>query len=270
MMYNRGVIFRWLVSGVLLLALFFSCSRFNKIKRKGTWRDKYDAAVNYYDEGEYAKANVLLEDILLFLGGSEVGEKGYFYYASSFFHIRRYILSAYYYKEFYETYPRSRHVEEAVFMYGKSLYRSTYPYYYDQGDTYKAIGAIQDFIERYSGSDFRSEAQSMIEEMQERLAKKSFETAFQYYKVGYYRAAVLAFEDFHKTFSSSSYVEESWKWLIISLYEIAERTIPARQKHRYKEVIGYYERYVRRYDSGSAYYAELRAVYEKCLRYIEV
>ncbi|NQZ75745.1 MAG: outer membrane protein assembly factor BamD, partial [Ekhidna sp.] len=110
---------------VLLIALAVSivgCSKFRKIQKSGDWKTKYDAALEYYEEEDYHRTTLLLEDILPIIRGTEEAELGNFYLSYSYFHQKQYILSAHHFNEFVKIYGRSEYALEATYMHAYSLY----------------------------------------------------------------------------------------------------------------------------------------------------
>ncbi len=99
-----------------------SCSDFRKITKSTDWKEKYQAALKYYQEKDYYRATLLLEDVMPIIKGTKTAEEAQFYYAYAHYYQRKYILSAHYFKQFYETYSRSEQAQEAMFMHAYSLY----------------------------------------------------------------------------------------------------------------------------------------------------
>ena len=121
---------------LLVLAVSISsCSKFRKLLRKGQWKDKYEAAIQYYEKQDYFRAGLLLEDILPIIRGTEEAELGNFYYAYTQFHQRQYILSAHHFKTFATIYGRSEYLMEATFMHAYSLYKQSPKHSLDQSST---------------------------------------------------------------------------------------------------------------------------------------
>jgi outer membrane protein assembly factor BamD len=231
--------------------LIFSCTTFRKVQKKGTWKEKYEAAVKYYEEEDYNKAIILLEDILPVLRGTEYAEKAEFIYAYSYFRQGQLVLSSHYFQNFYRTYSRSTYAEEAMYMYAYSLYSDSPVSTLDQTSTIEAINAMQLFLNRHPTSKFREPANDIIDELQEKLEKKSYDNAKQYYQLRRYKAAVVAFENFKRDFPDSDYVEEVTYLSIDAQYRLADLSIQSKKKERYQEAIQLYEDYIDTYPQGA-------------------
>lgn len=234
---------------VLPIFLFFlsSCSEFRKIEKSEDWRVKYEAALNYYEEEEYYKAAVLFEQILPIVRGLPEGEKVQFYFAYTQFHQGLYLLSSYHFEQFYQTYGRSSLAEEARYMYAYSQYAESPTFNLDQSSSRTAIIAMQNFLNMYPGSKFREDAVKVINELQEKLERKAFYNAKQYYKIRRYKAAVVAFDNFKDNFPDSDYNEEVAFLKFDAQYQLAKQSIPSKQLERYREAAELYKNFIDRY-----------------------
>lgn len=240
-----------LLTGLLLLLVLASCGDFNRIQKSEDPMEKYNAALKYYEEGRYARAAILLEDILPLLTGLPEGEKGQFMYAYSHFHQKLYIESGYYFKQFYDVYGRSPQAEEALFMHGYSLYLQSPNYNLDQTSTLEAINALQNFINIYPRSEYKERATQILDELQQKLAKKAYDNAKLYYNVGRYKAALVVLENFYEDFPDSEYNEEVAFLRVQAAYELARNSLPSLQRERYNDVVDTYLTFIDRYPESS-------------------
>jgi len=254
-------------SVVILTFLFLSissCSKFRKIQKNPDWRVKYDAALKYYEEKEYYKASVLLEEILPIIRGSKEAELGQFYFAYSYYYQKQYILAAHHFETFYTVYSRSEMAKEAMFMHAYSLYQESPISTLDQTSTYAAVQAMQSFLNRFPVTEFREDANKIIDELQRKLEKKAFANAKQYHKLGRYKAAIVAFDNFKHDFPDSDRIEEIEFLDIDSQYKLAERSIYSRKKERYLETVEKYQKFVDNYPE-SEFLKEAGNIYDESL-----
>lgn len=239
------ILFTLLLAGV-------SCSKFRKIEKSQDWRVKYDAALKYYNgKKEYYKASVLFEQIIPIVRGLPEGEKVQFYLAYCQYYDKLYLLASEQFKTFYETYGRSSLAEEARFMYAYSRYRSSPLPNLDQTSSVDAMAAMQAFLNRYPSSSFKDQAVEVILDTQQKLEKKGFDNAYQYYKMRSYKAAIVALRNFIDNFPDSKYLERSYYLVIVAEYRLAEQSIYSKQLDRYKEVVEHYKVFVDKYPNSS-------------------
>ena len=235
------------VSFILILLISFSCSNFRKIEKSQDWRVKYEAGLNYYNKKDYYRASVLFEQILPIVRGLPEGEKVQFYLAYCQYYDKLYLLASEQFKTFYETYGRSSLAEEARFMHAFSLFQSSPNPNLDQSSSIEAMAAMQQFINRFPNSQFRDRAVEVISTTQVKLEKKGFENARQYYKMKYYKAAIVALNNFKENFPDSKYIEEVYYLVILSEYKLAQQSLPSWQPQRYKAVVVHYLEFLDRY-----------------------
>ena len=232
---------------LLVLSTVFSCSKFRKIEKNPDWRVKYEAGLKYYDKKDYYRTSVLFEQILPIISGQPEAEKVRFYLAYCQYYQKYYLLAAEQFRAFYETYGRSSFAEEARYVHAYSLFRSSPGPNLDQTGSIQAMASMQDFLNRYPNSSYKDKAIEIIYTVQERLETKGFHNARQYYKMRYYKAAVVALEDFRNNFPDSKYLEEAQYLSVLAQYKYAEKSIRARQQERYQAVVENYKDFVDRY-----------------------
>lgn len=247
-----------------LLLFSTGCSNFQKLLKSNKVDEKYTAAISYYEKEDYYRANQLLEQVLPLITGSEQSEKAKFIFADTYFKQGDYLLSAFHFKSFYETYPRSPLAEEAMFLYAKSNYNSSPGYEQDQTTTLAAIEALQEYLLRYPTSARTEEANKLVEDLFKKLDRKAFDNAKLYYNIRYYRSAVVAFQNFLKENPASPYSEEAAYLRVDAQYMFAQESVPGKQQERYDQVIDFYQAFVDQYPD-SKFKRNAEQVYEKAL-----
>lgn len=252
------------VSLIIILLISFSCSNFRKIEKSQDWRVKYEAGINYYNKKDYYRASVLFDQILPIVRGLPEGEKVQFYLAYCQYYDRLYLLASEQFKTFYETYGRSPLAEEARFMNAYSLFQSSPNPNLDQTSSIEAMAAMQQFINRFPNSEFRDRAVEVILSTQQKLEKKGFENARQYYRMKYYTAAIVALNNFKQNFPDSKYIEEAYYLVILAEYKLAEQSIVSRQGERYRAVVDHYKEFLDRYPE-SDFLKEAEKLYAESL-----
>lgn len=224
-----------------------SCSDYQKLLNGDDTAEKYKQAEVYYNNGEYRKANRLLEQIIPKYRGKPQAQRIIFFFAESYFQTKSYLLAAYQFENFIKSYPKSDRVQEASFKAAKSYYYQSPRFSLDQEDTYTAIEKLQVFLNLYPNSEYAIEANQMIAELQEKLEQKDFEIAKQYHTIRDYKAAIKANENFVSSFPGTKFREESLYTKFIASYEIAVNSVDSKKKERLEELIQQYNTIVRYY-----------------------
>ncbi len=231
----------------LLTFWLFGCSNFTRLQKSQDLDKKHAGAMQYFEKKDYYRAGVLLEEILPLLKGTDKAEKAQFYYAYCQYYERQYQLAAFYFKTFYETFPRSEYAEESAYMEALSYYEDSPIYDLDQENTHAAITAIQTFINEHPTSDRLEDCNFMYEKLRDKLEKKNYEVAKLYHRKADYQAAIIAFENFRRDFPESEMNEEALYLRVNSAYRLARQSIPDKQPERYGQVVTIYESFVDRY-----------------------
>ncbi|MDX2306120.1 MAG: outer membrane protein assembly factor BamD [Microscillaceae bacterium] len=248
---------------LFILATVSAC-KFNKIRKSTDLKEKYDAAIAYYEKEDYYKASLILEEIIPLIKGTKESEIAQFYYAYCQYHLNQLSLAAYYFERFYQTFRASTRVEEARYMHVKSLYEDSPPYNLDQTNTYSAISATQSFLNAYPNSRFFEECSVMIKELRVKLERKAYENARLYYKINNYRSAVISFMNFQKGFPDSDFNEEVAYLKLEAQYRYASQSTVRRKKDRLNEALDYYEYLLDNYPE-SKFIKPAQKIYDKCL-----
>lgn len=228
----------------------FSCSEYRKLQKSTDWEQKNEAALRYYEEGEYYKASVLFDQVLPVIKGTADAEKASFYRAYSYFHEGQYLLSGSYFNTFAKIYSRSEWAIEASYMAAYSNYMQSPEYNLDQTSTYSAIDDFQTFINRNPGSEYAEKATIYIDEMQRKLEQKAYANAKHYHKLERWQSAIVSFDTFADEFPDSKLNEEILFLAIDAEYSYAEQSVISKQEERYSKAIELYESFIDKYPSS--------------------
>jgi len=233
-----------LLAITLLALIAVGCSKFRRIEKSEDWRVKYEAGLNYFAKKDYYRASILFESILPIVRGLPEGEKVEFNLAYCQYHEKLYLLASDQFKTFYETYGRSSLAEEATFMYAYCLYASSPDSSKDQQSSIEAMNALQNFLNRYPGSQFLNRAVEVITVSQQKLEKKGFDNAKHYLKLKMYQAAVISLDNFKKNYPDAKFLEEGAYLKVQAEFELASISIATKQLERFNTTLDYYKELV--------------------------
>ncbi|MBO6829956.1 MAG: outer membrane protein assembly factor BamD [Muricauda sp.] len=232
------------------LALFVSCSEYQKVLKETDVKAKYDMAEKLYNEGDYKRAVRLFEQIAPSYIGKPQGERVMFFFADSYFKNGDYYLSGYQFERFVKSYPRSDKIQEASFLGAKSYYHLSPRYSLDQTETDKALFKLQTFINNYSESEYFEEANAMARELTTKKEKKEIEIAKQFNKLGEFNlpvliSAITAFDNFITDNPGSVYREEALYYRIEATTRLAVNSTEDKKKERLEEALDSYNNLLR-------------------------
>ena len=243
-----------LVSGLLLvtvLVVLSGCGEYEKLLKSRDFPAKYEAALNYYEDGDYARAGTLFDQVDNIFRGTTKADTVKYYQAKAYYGQRDYMMAGYYFSELSQTYASSVYIEEADFMVGYCFYKRSPRAELDQETTYQAITYMQMFISRYPTSERVAEAQAIITEMSDKLVEKSFISAKLYYDLGYYKSAILALRNSLIEHPETKYREELMFLILKSTYLLADNSIPSKQRERFQAAIDEYLSFIGEFPEGS-------------------
>ena len=225
---------RLLLAAAVLLAVFGACkSEYELLLESNDSEAKYKAAFEYFSEGKYSKAAQLFETLSVITNGTSRDDTVQYYWGLSNYRAKDYYTAETNFEQFINNYPRSSFAESAAFLRLDCLYRSTLRYELDQTPTYKCITAISEYLMNYPDTEYRSVCDRMLDDLNDRLDRKAYESAYLYYKMEDYLAARVALRNVLKDNAENRYREEVLFYTAMASYKYADLSTPAKQKERF-------------------------------------
>jgi len=251
------------LSILLLAVVLFGCrSEFETIRTSTDPELILAKANDYYDAGEYQRAQTLYELVIAPYRGRAEAEQIAYRYAYTYYYTEQYVLASYYFKNFATTYGGSPLRQEADFMAAYSNYELSPTYRLDQSYSVKAIEGFEEFANRYPNSERVSEANRLIDEMRAKMELKDFESAKLYMDIERYESALVSFENVLKEYPETQRAEEI-RYLMTKLeYEYANRSFRQRKPERLEVTIEFANNFLDRYPE-SQYTEEVATILEK-------
>lgn len=238
-MFRKGGIY------LLFIALLsVSCSGYQKLLKSTDNEVKYEKAVEYYQKGDYYRAEQLFDQLLPVFRGTEKAEMIYYYTANAYYEQKNYLLASYYFKRFSKNFPRSQYAEECSFMSAYCKYLDSPKPSLDQTNTYDAINELQLFTNQYPNSPRVEECNKLIDQLRDKLETKAFGIANLYYKMEEYKAAITSYRNVLKEFPATEHREEILLNIFKSYYYYAENSVTSKQKERFAEAQDAYDAFV--------------------------
>ena len=253
-----------------------SCADYNRILKTSDYEYKYEAAKQYYAEGQYNRAATLLGDLLTTLKGTDQGEESLFLTGMCNFNSHSYDAAASIFRKYYQTYPKGRYAEQARFNCGYALYKNTPEPRLDQTATYEAVTEFQNFIENFPSSGLRPQAQDLIFKLQDKLVEKEYLSAKLYYDLGAYigngvngnyGACIVTAENAIKDYPYTSRREDFAILILRAKFALARLSIEAKKEERYHTAIDEYYGFVTEYPE-SKYMAEAKKLFRSARAYV--
>ncbi|MFD2823889.1 outer membrane protein assembly factor BamD [Lacinutrix iliipiscaria] len=239
---------------LLIGSILSSCGEFQKALNSEDIAEKFTVGEMLYNEGKYAKANRLFEQIIPQYRGKPQAQKLTYLHANSYYQMKEYYLASYQFERFASAYPKSEKAEEAEFLSAKCKYLISPIHSKEQHLTIEAIQKLQVFINTYPNSEYLEEASKIVQELDGKLEQKSYDIAYQYYKtVEYtrdYNAAIKAFDNFIFDFPGSKLRESALFYRLDAAYHLALNSVEYKKKERLETAKTYYLSFVKKYNES--------------------
>ncbi len=221
-----------LISAVTVLCS--SCkSQYELLLESNDVQGKYKAAFEYFDAKKYTKAATLFDNLKIAVRGTLQDDTVNFYSAYSYLCARDVVSAQQGFENFNSTFLRSPFYDDSRYMYVVCLYDGTYRYELDQMPTYQALRALAEYSKDFPQSEHEEKVAEMVDDLNERLEKKEFESAKLYYTIEDYKAAHYALKLVLKENAENRYREDIMYYTVMSAYKYAFNSIQSKQKDRY-------------------------------------
>ena len=251
--------FNTLFAAFMLLFLGACKSEFEKLRTSGDTVAILKKGNEYYDKGDYMKAQTMYDLIISSIRGRQDAEKVYYRYAYTHYYLEKYVSGNYYFEQFSKTYPGSEFREEADYMAAYCNYKQSPTYRLSQEATNKASDEMQLFVNTYPESARVKEANKLIDEMRTKLEKKAFEEGNLYFDIHEYQAAIQTYNNVLKDFPETNNAELISYKIILAAYDYAKNSVLSKQEERYKLAVEESDGFMRRNDK-SKYKKEIIAI----------
>ena len=257
--------------------LLTSCGDYVKVQKTTDYDYKYEAAKQFYAEGEYNRAALFLQEMITGLKGTDRGEESLFLLGMSSYKSRNYDAATAYFRKYYETYPEGIYTEKAHYYCGMSLFNNVPEIKLDQTATLEASSEFQQFLELYPNSELSEQAQANIFKLQDRLVEKEYLSAKLYYDLGSYfgnctnggsnyQACIVTAENAIKDFPYMTRREDFAILILRAKFELAAQSVESKKEERYHNAIDEYYGFTNEYPE-SKYLKEAEELFNKAKKY---
>jgi len=262
-MKKKGLILGLLTALIVLT----SCSKFQKVLNDTDNDKKFQAGIDFYEQGDYYKSLRLFEDIKTVYKSTEKEEQVMFYLAQCYYKQKDYVLGSYYFNRFWKDFPKSDFAEESLFLSAYCYYLDSPKFSLDQTTTIEAMKEFQIFINAFPKSSRVAECNILLDDLRAKLEKKAYETASLYYKIGDFQASVISYENLLEHFPDTDYREEVLFRILKARFIYASKSIENKKKERYDIAIKSYNDLIK-YFPNTEYLKEANIIQKNSLKYL--
>lgn len=254
--------FGWLALSSLLFLIGACKSEYERVRTGGDPDLILTKAFEYYEKEDYQKAQSLFELVLSNIKGTKKAEKANFYYSYTHYHLKEYLLSAFYFRSFANTFTNSEFREEAAFMSAFSNYQLSPTFRLDQTNTQQAIEEFQLFVNLFPKSFRVKQCNDLIDEMRHKMEEKAFGEGELYYNLKQYQSAVISFDNLLRDYPESQDAERVRYLIAKASFLLSENSIVEKKGDRYAETIIRCDDFLEKYPK-SKYAKEIRETRKK-------
>ena len=257
-----------IVFALTALVAFNSCTEYSKVLKSTDAELKWEYAQAALDSGSCFKALPLLEELVGLTRGTKRAQDVQYKYATAHYCVNDYYLARYYFSTYAKTFPNSDLVEDAEFKAANCSYLLSPNWSLDQTETKSAIQELQLFMDRHPASTHRDSSQTMVDNLRQKLERKSFESANIYHKTGKFKSASIAMNNALKDFPDSPYREKLHFLIIDSHYQYAIQSTNRRKLERFNDATQAFHIFATRFPDSS-YHPDAQRIYESCVKAVE-
>jgi outer membrane protein assembly factor BamD len=238
MMDRRSVVL--VLAGCLLVLIAAGCAPSFETASMSAEK-RFDLGMAKFKDGDYAGAYDDFRIVTLQYQGSAFADQSQYYMGESRYKQGQYILAAYEYDVLIRTMPTSKFESKARYQRAMCYYELSPPSYLDQQYTKQAIDEFQSFIEYNPTDPLVPDAEAKMAEMNNKLAKKEFDSGLIYMKMEYYRSAGIYFDTVLEKYYDTPYAEQAQLKKAEALY----------YRNRFKEALAEVQKFFAKYPKSS-------------------
>lgn len=254
---KRGLGIIWVIA-----ALSSACSDYSVILKGDDYSKKFSTANELYEKStktSFGKAIVLYEQVFQHAPKTAEGELSYFLMAKSYFGSGDYYMAGYFFGSYVQRYPYSQRNEEVFFLAALCSVNNSPKWSLDQTETYAAINAVQEFIDKYPKSVLVDSCNKILDDLSYKLEFKDYNKVLLYDKTENFKAAVSYSDFFTENYPLSIHDEEIRYIGVKNAFYLAQNSIESKKRERIEETIARYRTFVSDFPA-SEYVKSLQAL----------
>lgn len=200
-------------------------------------------AKSLYEQEDYEEAVKEFDAIILQYPGSSIVDDAQYYLAMTRFKREEYILAGYQFSRLIKGMPSSEYLADAQYMLADCYYELSPDFTLDQQYSKKAVEEFQVFIDFFPLNPKVAEAESKIKELNDKMAKKEYESARIYNKMEYYIAAEKYYDNVMEIYHDTQYAP-------LALYDKINLLI---DRNREKDALAEAQKFLSKYPQHQNY-----------------
>ena len=229
-------------------------------------QEAYDRGVAALDARKHARAIELFRSALDFGRSTEIADDAQLGLARAYRGDRQYLLAGAEYTRFIEFYRTDPRVPEAAYERILAYAELSPRYELDQTDTEQTIAYIRLYLQTYGTDAPRAaEVAALLDELQEKLARKQFESGKLYERRELFEAAAIAYGRVLRDYPASAVADAALLGSLRAQTSYAANSIRSKQPERFREALRLYDQFVTLFPA-SPLVGQAEAEYDRAYR----
>ncbi len=170
---------------------------------------RFNKGVSFFEKGKYTRANEEFQFIVMNNLGSAKALESHYYLGESMFQLKLYAEAMVEYDRFARLSQNPEKIENARFKICKCAFELSLGFEKDQTSSLGALDKLQYFIEDYPNHGHTEKAESLIEELRDRLAQKNYESGRLYLKLEEYDSAHIYLNEVLDNYYDTKFADEA-------------------------------------------------------------
>jgi outer membrane protein assembly factor BamD len=201
---------------VSILSIAFVGCAGRKAEERDTIQERFDRGQKLFDRGKWARAAEDFNWVVLNNPAGNLAAEAQYHYAECQFQQKQYVEAQIEFERLLRRWASTEHLIESRYRIVQCLVAQSPPYYYDQRATLDAIDELQAFIDDFSESTQRLEAEELITELRLKMARKYYESGRLYLKWRRPEPARLYFQMVLSQYYDTHFADEARIGMVIS------------------------------------------------------
>jgi outer membrane protein assembly factor BamD len=166
-------------------------------------------ADQYYEQSKFFQAQELYKAFLSRYPGHDRGDYAQFMLGESFFNNREWPVAAVEYQILMNNYGYSEYVDDGLFKLGLCYYHEAPKSQRDQQKSEDALSRFNQFLQTFPNSSLVPQVNEYVKLIHEKLAEKTFDTGYYYFRRKKWTAALIYFSKVVDEYPGNRYWAQS-------------------------------------------------------------
>lgn len=216
-----------ITAALLIMLSMISCGGKKTIAKLDA-EDTFARGMEFFNQKKYVDAIDDFKEIVYNYSGTRVAAEASYYLGECYFNTKDYATAVDEYQHLTSDYPSSPMAEKGLYRMAYAYYKMSPNYALDQTETAeKAKSTLQLYFERYP--EGQEDARKLLLQVNEKLARKDYESGLIYFKMKQYSPAKIYFQGVIKDYPDTPWAEKSGQ-MLAQIEPLLKKMAPAKSE----------------------------------------